>query len=301
MLKNLGTRRSREALLGILLTLPAFTIIVVIVLRPLIANVWQSFFRVNILGGGDNIFVGLENILFVLKNPYVLDSLKTSLYLTVATTVFTVLISFGLALLLDRPFPGRGIVRTMMIIPWAVPVIVAAFAWSFLADPTHGLFNYVLLSLNLVDEPVNWLAFKNTALLIVIAANVWKGLPFMLLVTIAALKQIPRDLYDIAKVEGASWLGTIRYVIIPGIRDVIAIGILLRTIWFFNYFDLIFLLTGGGPGRGTEVLPIIAYRTAFQEIKFGRASAVSNIMLTVSLILVFLYFRYRTQREQAEV
>ena len=292
--RALDTRRTREGLLGFVLVLPALLVIGLIVVRPLVENVWQSLFRVNLMNPSEGrVFVGIDNLRFVLTNKYILEALRNSLVLTVSATGLTVSIAFCLALLLDKPLLGRGLVRSLLILPWAVPAIVAAFAWQFLADVNYGMFNHWLLSLGFVDKPVNWLAFPRTAWLVVIAAHVWKGLPFMLIVLTAGLKQIPRDLYDAAKVDGASGLGLIWHIILPCMQDVIAIAVVLRTIWYFNWFDFVQLLTGGGPARATETMPLVAYRTAFKEFRMGRASAISDVMFMILVVLCLVFFRYR--------
>ena len=246
-------------------------------------------------------FVGLKNIIFVLTNAKTLAALRNTAVLTLSATGLNFIIAFGLALLMNKPFFGRGVVRSMMILPWAVPSIVVAFVWQFLSDVNYGIFNHWLLSAGLVNEPVAWLTYKNTAWVIVIAAHVWKGLPVMLLILMAGLQQIPEDLYDAAKVDGAAGLGILRWVIIPSMIDVIVIGVVLRTIWYFNWYDLVALLTGGGPGNATVTMPLVAYRTAFREFRLGRASAVSAVMFMVLMVLVYFFFRYRSERDRQAV
>lgn len=299
---DLKTRRAREGLLGFFLLLPAFTVIALIVIRPLVSNLWQSLFRIDLMNPEQGrVFVGLDNIGFVLTNRYVLDALQHSIVITFAATSLTFLIAFCLALLLDKPFFGRNVIRSLLILPWAVPAIVAAFAWQFLADVNYGMINHWLLSLDLVNEPINWLAYPRSAWALAVAAHVWKGMPFMLIVLTAGLKQIPNELYDAAKVDGASGLGLIRHVVIPSMQDVIAIALILRTIWFFNWFDFMYLLTGGGPARATETLPLVAYRTAFREFRLGRSSAIADIMFLVLVVLCVIFFRYRATRDVEEV
>ena len=297
--KSFRSYKTRDSLLGFLLILPTIIVVGGIVLRPLLDNIIQSFTDMKIQQGEViRVFVGLNNIQYVLKSNYVWNAFLNSTILTLVATILTVVLAVFLAILIDAPFVGRNFVRTILIIPWAMPVIVTAFAWQFLADVNYGLFNRWLLDLHLISAPINWLAYKNSAWFIVISANVWKGLPFILLVVIAALKQIPAELYDCARIDGASGIAILWNVIIPGIRGPLAIAIVLRAIWFFNWFDLVYLLTGGGPGRSTEILPIIAYRTAFQEMKFGRGAFIANIMLIVLSVLVIIYSRYRSKLEK---
>ncbi len=267
-------------------------------MQPLIRNLWQSFYKINLMQFNEGAtFIGFENFRFVLTNKNTMSALAHSGFLTVMATGLNLVIAFGLALLLDRPFVGRNLVRSLLILPWAVPSIVVAFIWQFLSDINYGMFNHWLLSLGLVDKPVAWLIQPISTWFIVIAAHVWKGLPVMLLILMAGLKQIPNELYDAAKVDGASALGTLRWIIIPNMLDVIAISVVLRTIWYFNWYDLVALLTGGGPARYTETMPLIAYRTAFTEFRLGRASAISAIMFMILLVLVFFFFEFRRRRE----
>lgn len=301
IIKGLRTYRSTNAFLGILLALPATIVICMIIGRPLLANFRDSFFELEgIVGGGKWIYVGLANFRKIIQDEIVLNALKNTLFLTFVTTPLTVILSIILALLLENDFFGRRFVRTTLILPWAMPVIVSAFAWRFMADPGNGIFNQWLLSLGILNKPLNWLAFPNTTWLILISANVWKGLPFMLLVTIAALKQVPGELYDSAKVDGASFFGVFWHVTWPCIRGIIAFAIVLRAIWYFNWFDLVWLITGGGPGRSTEILPIVVFRTAFRELKWGRASAIASLMFIILLIMVFIFWKVMPKSEEAQ-
>ncbi|MCP4312836.1 MAG: sugar ABC transporter permease, partial [Bacteroidetes bacterium] len=169
-------------------------------------------------------------------------------------------------------FRGRSFVRGIFIIPWATPTFVAAFAWIWLLDAQYGIFNMVLTKLNILSEGIPWLGQLNTALLCVILAHVWKGLPWVVMVLLSGLQMVPKSLQEAARVDGANAWKEFWNVIVPSMKNVLLIVILLRVIWTFNWFDYVYLLTGGGPLDATTTWPVLIYKTGFEAYRFGRAS-----------------------------
>ena len=203
--------------------------------------------------------------------------------LTVAAVIAEVVLGLIVALTLNAPFRGRGVIRTLNILPWVVPSFVAAFIWIWLLHPLFGPINQFLLWSGLVDEGVPWLSQRSTAMGSVILVSVWKGLPWTFLVFLAGLQGIPEEWYEAAKVDGASPWQQFRYITLPSLRYILVIVIVLRTIWTFNNFDLVYLLTGGGPARATVTLPLNVYSTAFLQFDFGLSAAIAAFMVFLVL------------------
>ena len=176
------------------------------------------------------------------------------------------------------------------MIPWTFPVIVSVLVWGWLYNDS-GLLSTILFNNGLIKEPMSFLASKHTALLAVVFVHAWSGAPLIMMSTLAGLQSIPQDQYDVALIEGANGRQTLRYVILPNIKRILQVIVVLRCVWIFNNFNMIFLLTGGGPGSVTQNLPIMAYKYAWNSMEMGKSSAVSVIML-VFLALMFSIYQW---------
>jgi len=245
-------------------------------------------------------FVGLDNYLHVLGGqigefwPW----LSITIIWTVACVVFHYGLGLGLAVLLHRPMRLRNVYRVLLILPWAVPSFVSAFAWRFMFNEQFGLFNGVLKGLGL--SPVAWFDNQWTALLTAIVTNVWLGVPFMMVSLLGGLQTIPSELYEAATIDGATPWQRFTNVTLPGLRPVSMTVVLLGTIWTFNMFPVIYLVTGGQPAGQTEILVTGAYRAAFEGIR-NYALAATYGVLILSILLVFSVFYPRLLRRQGEV
>jgi multiple sugar transport system permease protein len=196
-------------------------------------------------------------------------------------------LGFGFALLLNVSWPGNRIMRVLVMIPWVMPGVSVALTWSLIFNGQLGLINDLLLRVGLPTQ--QWLASPNLALVAVIIANIWKAFPFVAVTMLAALAVVPDELYDAAKVDGASVLKRFRYVTLPQVRSVTLIVILLQVVWTFNYFDLVYVMTQGGPAQGTEIVPVLVARFAFQQLDYGLASAVAIVMTLFNILFAVLY------------
>jgi multiple sugar transport system permease protein len=204
------------------------------------------------------------------------------------------------ALMLDRSILARGLFRSIFIIPYAFPSITIALLWRWMLNPLYGIYNYTLMWLGVIHNPVDWFLNPNLAMATAILINVWFGFPLMMLTIVAALQTIPRDYYEVAQIEGASYFQILRRLILPSISKVIAIMVVLRTIWVFNGFDLLFMLTGGGPVNSTETLPLYVYRTGWKVFQMGRVAAVSVILFGLLSLLIAFFFYVMKLEESAE-
>ena len=253
-------------------------------------------------------FVGLQNYRDLLRDKFFKDAVKNTVVFTTYSEVFKVTAGLIAALLLHNLRKGRSVLTGLVLLPWIVPTVVTALAWRSIYDPIFGGLNKALIyahlqgplaQLHLVDRiPASWLGQADLALPSVILVNVWKGIPFFTLNFLAGLKAIDSDLYEAASVDGASTWQKFLNVTLPGLRYVILVTTLLSTIWTFNTFDVIYLLTGGGPGGSTRPFVVFAYEKAIQGLQFGPGAAVALMMLPILAIFIFFLARYMRRADQ---
>ena len=229
--------------------------------------------------------LGPANYLRALGDENVWSSALVTLGYVAGTVVPAFVLGLALALLLDRDFPGRRIVRSLMLMPWAVPGVVAAIAFLWMFDASYGVVNAVLRDLGLISTDIAWFSSGDTALLAVVLPTAWKCFPFFVLTLLAALQAVPPELHEAARVDGAgAWTG-FRYVTWPSIRGAAALAVVLQALWVTKEFDIIFTATGGGPSRATQTLALFVYDEAFQFFRFGYAAALGMLLLAVCAVL----------------
>ena len=224
----------------------------------------------------------------------------TSIKWTVLSITGQLLVGFIAALSLNKIPKFSGFYRTLLIIPWAFPAIVIAFSWKWILNDVYGFIPNLLTQLHITKENINFLADPKTAFWIVLFINIWFGAPLFMVNILAALKTIPREQYEAAIVDGASSFQVFRYITIRHIRGVIGLLVVLRTIWVFNNFDLLYLLTGGGPSDLTTTLPIYAYKTGWNLKRLGTASAVTILLLLFLMAVCFGYFKLLNRWERED-
>lgn len=227
--------------------------------------------------------VGIQNYLRVLDDPGFWNSLQASLIWVLGSVVPQFLLGLAMALVLNERFLGRGVVRTIVLAPWAVSGVVTGFIWLWLFDGTIGVINDLLLRVNLTDEPIAWGIHSVTTWIMVFVANAWRGAPFFAIVILAALQSIDAALYEAADVDGATRWQKFRFVTLPLILNAIVISTLLRALWTFNFIDLLWMMTRGGPAGATTTLPIYIFDVIYQRGEFGYGAALS-VTLCVMLI-----------------
>ena len=257
-----------------------------LVVYPLLYNLWLSV-HVNRLSPDDGQFVGLRNYWQLIKFGDLGGTLRTTIVWTVGSIVFQGLIGFALALALDRPGRGITLARTLLLTPWVMPGVVISAIWLAIFNPIGGLANALLSSLGV--EGRDWLGDPQTALPALILVNVWKGVPFWMLLLAAGLKAIPADLYEAASLDGANYLQQVRHIILPGLRNVMVLTALLAFIWTFNYFDLSYAMTQGGPGQATTTLAFDIYRTSFVYNRFDQGAALSVVSFALMAVAIGVY------------
>jgi len=282
--------RASDRRIGVLLITPALVLIFGLVLYPFLYNVWLSFQGMS-AKHMDAGFVGLANYTRMLSNPtYQSATIKTIIW-TVGVVGGQVVVGLGIALLLNQQFKGRGLARSLMILPYTISTVVVAFIFKWMLNDLYGIVNQTLLAIGVIQEPIIFLGSAKLAMVTVTLVAIWQAVPLVVLMLLAGLQAIPHDLYDAARVDGANPVQEFWAVTLPGLAGVLQVVVILKTIWTFNWFDLIWLMTQGGPGEGTTILPVFVYQQGFRLLRFSRASAVSVTMVIYLVVLMVLMFK----------
>lgn len=242
-------------------------------------------------------FVGLDNYVRLLKDTDFISSVSNTLLFTFASVAVKFVVGMGIALLLNSRVPMRNFLTGIMLLPWIVPEVVTALTFRSIYDPIFGGLNPILMQLGLIDRPVAWLAEPGLALPSVIAVNVWKGIPFYVILLLAGLQAIDKEQYEAAEVDGADAIQRFRHITLPGLRYVIIVTLLLSFISTFNTFGLIYLMTGGGPGGATRLFSILAYEKAIVGLRFGPGVATAFSMAPIMIVVIFILARFMRPQE----
>ena len=294
-----GTRLDRDFMW--LALAPAAVCLLLVLVYPVLANIAYSFTNRSFLFA-DTSFVGLKNYVDVLGDEVFgfWSSLRVSLIWTFGAVTLQFLVGLLAALLLNQDVRGQRIFRVVLLIPWAFPVIVYAMIWRWMLNDQGGVITWVAVALGLMPEPVFLLGQPATALATVIGVAVWYGYPFMAASLLAGMQAISEEYYEVARIEGATTWQQFWHVTVPFLRSVMAVVLVLRTIWVFNAFELIYLLTSGGPNGATLTLPVLAYNLGWQQFLPGKAATVSVLMLFVLAGAAFIYFRALASQREVE-
>jgi len=277
--------------LAYILILPAILLLSGIILYPLIRISWMSFFDIEPMYHPQPIFSGIKNYLKILNDSDLINTFLQTMYWTFGSIIIQFVLGFITALILNETFRGRGLARSLLLIPWAMPSVVGALAWKWIYHGQYGLLNHMLKSLHLINHDVNWLGNPLTAMVSVIITNSWRGFPFIMIMILAGLQNIPREIYDASAVDGVSFWQQLRYITLPLLKPVIFVVILLAGIWTFNNFTYIYILTGGGPAGRTDILVTFVYKQGFEYFHFGYAAALSVMLFVIILVLSLAYIR----------
>ena len=285
--------------INLVFVLPAMLIVFLLLVYPISSSIYFSFTSKNLIRPYYK-WIWFDNFKFVLTNPEFYRAFLNSIKWTILSITGQLLVGFIAALSLNKIPKFSGFYRTLLIIPWAFPAIVIAFSWKWILNDVYGFIPNLLTQLHITKENINFLADPKTAFWIVLFINIWFGAPLFMVNILAALKTIPREQYEAAIVDGASSFQVFRYITIRHIRGVIGLLVVLRTIWVFNNFDLLYLLTGGGPSDLTTTLPIYAYKTGWNLKRLGTASAVTILLLLFLMAVCFGYFKLLNKWERED-
>ncbi|MBB3950613.1 carbohydrate ABC transporter permease [Aureimonas jatrophae] len=270
---------------GYLFILPALLVLAMLIAYPV---AYTGLLSVTDSRGA---LVGLDNFRRILGARATGTALVNTLWWVAGSIVFQVVLGVLTAILLNQSFRGRAVVRSITLIPWVVPGIVAATTWAWMLHTEFGIVNYMLTGPGILEHPVGWLTNGDTVLPVMIAINVWKMFPFVAIMVLAGLQSIPNDLYEAARIDGARYWEEVWYVMLPQVRPVIVAVTLLLVIWALNHITIIYAITRGGPANRTLITPIQIFRTAFESTQFNTAAALSVMFFAVAILVVFAYIR----------
>lgn len=280
--------RSQERITGWGLLIPALLILSIVFVYPIGRAFWQSLFTQNLGTELEPVFSGLQNFARMTQDGRFWQSLWNSIVFTGVSVILELILGMGIALVLNQSFYGRGIVRTIAILPWALPTALIALAWTWIFNNQYGIVNDILLRLGLINASINWLGNPTLAMISVIIADVWKTTPFISILLLAGLQSIPTDLYEAHAIDGASSWQSFHQVTLPLLVPQIVIALVFRFAQAFGSFDLIAVMTGGGPGGATEMVSLYIYTTVMRYLDFGYGAAlvVVTFMLLTTVVAI---------------
>lgn len=279
---------------------PAAIFLLLFMVFPLIFNVLMSFrdVQASTLLNFNAPWVGLANYNKVFENPTFWPTVRNTVVFTALSLLFQVGLGLALAVFYTRNFPGATYMRGLFLIAWTIPVVVSAAVFRWLLDAETGVINYVLQSLGLIKENIQWLADARYSLLATIIVNIWLGIPFNLVLLVAALQTVPKSLYEASSIDGASRFQTFRFVTLPLILPALLSVVMLGLIYTFKVFDVVYVTTQGGPLDASQVISTLAYKLTFSQFRFGEGAAMLNLLFLVLFVLSLLYLR-SVNRESA--
>ena len=276
-------------LVAYLFLAPAAAVFLGLITYPVLDGIQAAFTDRAIGRQGE--WTGFANFAKLLDDPIYVRAVANSLFLTLGVVATKLVIGLAGALVLSQPMPFRGFFRSLVFLPWAVPGLIAGLSWKLLYDETSGVLGYFLLAGGLVDRPVYFLSDPQIAMVSIAVAMIWHGLPFFIMMFIAGLSAIPADLYEASAIDGADILHRFWYVTLPQLRDIITITVMLSSIWTFNSFHMVFILTNGGPAMRTQILPTLAYDYGISRTQLGLGSSVLVSVMPVFVVLIIVLTR----------
>ena len=292
------TLAQQDTLVGLALIIPSFLIILGISLQPILSTLYLSLFEVPRGINLQSTFVGLGNYVALLKEPIFWATIGRTFYFTVISVGIELVLGLAIAQLIHAHPPGWQFLRTSLIIPWAVPTIVNGTMWRWIYNADYGALNGLLFQLGLIDKYIPWLTKPDMAMNLVILADIWHSVPFIALILQAALATLPPDLEEAASVDGATALQYFWLIRLPLLRPAILVALIIRSVEAFRAFDIIYVITNGGPANGTVTISFLTYLEMFSFGHAGRGSALSFLISIFTLTLAFIYIRMLYRPEE---
>ena len=285
----------RYALLGVLLIAPTVLVFCTVILYPLVSAIYLSLFSIYTPTLSGN-WVGIDNYAVLLNSGRFWNALANTLIWTLGTLFLQIVCGVAVALLLNQSTLFKALARSLILFPYFLSTVVAVLVWRWLFNDLYGVLNHMMLVAGLIDMPIDYLGRMPNAMISIIVVGAWKYFPFVVIAVLARLQSIPEPLYEAATIDGAGPVARFFDVTLPQLRDVLTVIILLRAIWDFKEFDLIYLMTGGGPVTSTQTLPLLVYQEAFGLNRMGMAATYAVDMMAVMLGFMIVYLR-TTRRE----
>lgn len=285
--------------IGILFVLPAFLYMLIFVGYPILNNIVLSFQDVtafNLVNGERN-FVWFENYVTIFRDSVFRKSLFNTLLFTVCCLAVQFLIGFALAVFFSKKFTFAKPIRGILLVPWMIPITVTALIFKLLFATDVGVLNYILKSLHLISENIEWLTTPNTAMFALICANVWIGIPFNMILISTGLTTIPKELYESASIDGATKIQSFFKITLPLLRPTIESVLILGFIYTFKVYDLVYVMTSGGPVNSTHMLSTYSYKLSFEMFQYSKGSAVANVLLVILMVVGVFYIKATNEEE----
>ena len=291
---KVGSKRNflrRVNWIGYGLVAPMVIVTILVIIVPILRTVWMSFFDYYLARPDSHPFIGFENYGKLFADTVFKGSVRVTIIYILVTVILRFVLGIGIALLLNENIPGKGLARSILVIPWAVPEVVACLIFIQMFDFNYGIFNYWLTQMGIVDQPLKWLADMRLALPAAVIVNVWKGTPWAAIMLLAGLQSIPLELYEAAMIDGANAWQKFKNVTLPLLKPISSSVFLLLVIWTIKDFGIVYVLNKGGPARATEVLTIFIYHKGFEGLRMGVASAAGVILLLASMVFTIFYLK----------
>ena len=286
--------------IGLLFILPAFVYMAIFVGFPIISNIGLSLQDVTVrnLANGDKHFIGLSNYIEIFSDEVFRKALVNTLIFTIACLFFQFLIGFFLALFFNKRFKFAKPVRGLLMIPWMMPMTVTALMFKFMFSTDVGIINYILKSIGIINQNIEWLTTPGSAMAAVVIANIWIGIPFNTILLSTGLTTIPQELYESASVDGANKFQKLVSITIPLLKPTIESILVLGFIYTFKVYDLVYVMTEGGPVNSTHLLSTYSYKLSFDMFQYSKGSAVANVLFLILLIVGMLYIKITMEGEE---
>ncbi|TDF95994.1 sugar ABC transporter permease [Paenibacillus piri] len=272
--------------------MPALLTMLVLIAYPLVFGVYISGFDTNLINKWK--WVGLRYYTQALSDPEFFHKIGLTFKFAFMVVIGNMVVGTLLGILLNMNIRFRLFFRAVLILPWLFPEVVVALLWKWMYNPLYGLFNYILQGLHLIKDPIPWLDDPGFAMVGVVIACIWKGYPLVMILVLAGLQSISKDLYEAGEIDGGNKWQLFRNITLPGLMPVLLVTIILETVWWFKHFTIIWLLTAGGPVDATSVISIDIYKIAFTDFRFGRAAATAVLVFIICFVISYLYRRFLT-------
>ena len=272
---------------------PAIIYVVLFFGYPVFKNVVMGFqdYTTKTFFTGEAPWVGITNYVSIFSRSLFSTALINTALFTVGSIVGQFIIGLALALFFRRRFPLNNVLRSLLLLPWLLPLIASSAVWKWILDQDSGVLNQALLFLHVINAPIPWLSSPDVALLAVVIVNIWLGIPFNVIILYGGLQDIPEELYEAGALDGATGWKSFRHITWPNLRPVVTVVLVLGVVYTLKVLDIILGLTGGGPANSTQTLATYSYHQSFVEFSFGTGAAISNILIVISLIFTFIYLR----------
>jgi multiple sugar transport system permease protein len=294
-----GRRRARWAALAFVA--PAWLYVAGFYLYPLVGSIRMSFqnYTVSSFYTGVAPYIGWDNYRAVFHDSQFGRTVFNTAVFTAGSLLFQFALGLALAVFFNRRFPLGGPLRSLLLVPWLLPLVVSGTAWRWILDTDSGVLNHTLMQLHLTGHPIPWLASTHDSLIAVTLVNIWVGIPFNMVILYGGLQSIPGELYEAAALDGAGAWARFRHITLPLLRPVTAVVLTLGLIYTVKVFDVIMILTQGGPAGSSQTLTTYAYNLSFQQLLFGRGAAVGNLLIVVAVVFAAVYLRSTREQRQA--